>query len=93
MMQGQQRPQKHEHEVESIKIIGPLAYEIGALLDVLADGTQRYYKVVNFYAKDETGWRLIFSAPADNVGKALSSSPVDISRTQNLSSSERKRRI
>lgn len=83
-MQGQQRPKKHEHKVESITIIGPLAYEIGTLLDVLADGTKRRDEVINVFAKDETGWKLIHSSPADNIRKAITSSKNDTSKTQNL---------
>jgi len=77
MMQGQQRPKKHEHKVESITVVGPLAYEIGTILHVAADGTQRYDKVMNIFAKDETGWKLVYSTPPDNVRKALRSMPGD----------------
>jgi ketosteroid isomerase-like protein len=77
MMQGQQRPKKHEHKVESITVVGPLAYEIGTILHVTADGAQRYDKVMNIVAKDETGWKLIHSTPPDNVKKTLRSIPGD----------------
>ncbi len=85
IMQGQQRPQKHEHKVESITIIGPLAYEIGTSLDVRADGTERRDEVMNVFAKDETGWKLIHSSPTDNIRKALALSQNNISKTQKLS--------
>jgi len=90
IMQGQQRPQKHEHKVESITVIGPFAYEIGTALHIGADGAERHDKIMNFFAKDETGWKLIHSTPTDNVRKALTSSPNDISKTQNLSAEQTK---
>ncbi len=88
IMQGEQRPKKHEHKVESIMVIGPMAYEIGSLLDVSADGTESRSKVMNIFAKDETGWKLIQSIPTEGVRKALALSQNDISETQKLSAEQ-----
>ena len=77
IMQDQNRPQKHEHTVESIMIIGPFAYEIGALRDISANGTESHSEVMNIFAKDETGWKLIQSISTEDARKALESSPSD----------------
>lgn len=56
-------PGKHVHETRSIKIVGPLAYEEWKSVDELRDGTSRLLDWMSVYAKDESGWKLIFAAP------------------------------
>ena len=63
--------------MEKIVVSGPLAYEIGTVTDVLADGSTRRSQVVKFYAKDESGWRLIFSADAASVREVLLAADAD----------------
>jgi C-terminal peptidase prc len=81
----QHRPKKHDHQVRSITVIGPLAYELGVTKDVAADGAERSVEVLNAFAKDETGWKLIYSTVTDDIRKALASSPAGASGMQQLS--------
>jgi ketosteroid isomerase-like protein len=72
-MQQGKRPRKHEHKIKSITIIGPVAYEIGDVLDITADGSQRHSEVMNIFAKEDTGWKLVQSVPMDNIQRTLQS--------------------
>ena len=54
-----------EHRVESIKVVGPIAYEVGTTTYVTGDGKKGDVRFMNVFAKDETGWKLIFSGPFD----------------------------
>jgi len=56
-------PGKHVHETRTIKIVGPLAYEEWKSVDELRDGTSLLLDWMSVYAKDESGWKLIFAAP------------------------------
>ncbi len=70
-------PQRHEHRVEKIVVAGPLAYEAGAVTDVLADGETRRSQVVKVYAKDESGWKLITSVDAAPLREVLLAAEAD----------------
>lgn len=70
-------PRLHEHRMLSVTVVGPMAYEVGETTDVAFDGTERLYGIVNVFAKDEAGWRMVFSVPAPDITEALSGSAAD----------------
>ena len=55
------QPRLHKHEITSITVTGPLAYELGVTHEVRADGQKSDVEIANVFAKDKTGWKLIFS--------------------------------
>jgi metallo-beta-lactamase class B len=54
-----------EHKINSITVLGTLAYEMGTITDVSADGNEGSADVLNVFAEEETGWKLIFSTTPD----------------------------
>jgi metallo-beta-lactamase class B len=52
---------KHEHRINSITVVGTLAYELGTNTDVSAGGEERSSDVLNVFAEEEAGWKLVFS--------------------------------
>jgi len=79
-MQQEQQIENQEHTIESIAVFGPVAYEIGVTRNIYPDGTQSHHQSLNFFAKDETGWKMYFSTSADLVREALGL-PSDDERT------------
>ncbi len=67
----QNRPRKHVHQVQNITIIGPLAYEIGVTEHVDQNGQGSHTRIMNVFAKEDVGWCLVVSAPADQVQQAF----------------------
>ena len=59
------------HKVRQIIIVGPIAYEIGESKDPNQDPKTRGSTWLNVFAKEDVGWKLIFSTPADSVQEAL----------------------
>ena len=57
------------HEIQQITIAGPIAYVIGETKDPNQD--TRGQNWLNVYAKEDVGWRLIYSTPADDFRKAV----------------------
>jgi uncharacterized protein (TIGR02246 family) len=53
--------QKHEHQIKSVAVMGPIAYEFGVIIDVSQEGEERRGDVLNVFAKEDVGWRLVFS--------------------------------
>ena len=56
-------PGEHVHDTRSIRIVGPLAYEEWTLLQELRGGDFLLIDGMSVYAKEESGWKLIFTAP------------------------------
>ena len=56
-------PTKHVHETRSITVLGPLAYEAWTAIDEFRNGAIGRTECMNVYAKDESGWKLVFAAP------------------------------
>lgn len=71
------RPKKHDHQVESVTVIGPLAYEIGKITSVTQNDVQYDYNVINFFAKDVSGWVMIHSTPLENIKRAINSNGIN----------------
>lgn len=66
------RPIKHHHTIKKITIIGPMAYVVGVVDHISKDKkNKRKDEIMNIFAKDETGWKLIFSTPFENITKSL----------------------
>lgn len=59
------------HKVRQIVIVGPIAYEIGESRRPNQDPETLGNFWLNVFAKEDVGWRLVFSTPADSVQKAL----------------------
>jgi uncharacterized protein (TIGR02246 family) len=52
---------KHEHQVQSITVLGTLAYEFGTVIDITRDGQEQRADMLNIFAREDVGWRLVFS--------------------------------
>ncbi len=59
------------HKVQEITIVGPMAYEIGESRRPNQDPKTRGSIWLNVFAKEDVGWRLVFSTPAESAQKAL----------------------
>ena len=58
-------PKKHEHRVDGLTVIGGMAYEFGTIIDVTEDGFDTQSEVFNVFAREEGGWKLVFSSVPD----------------------------
>ncbi len=58
------------HEIRQITIVGPIAYEIGGTRDPNQDPKTPGNTWVNVFAKEDVGWRLVFSTPVESAEKA-----------------------
>ncbi len=76
-MIGERRPREHKHTLNDLAFVGPLAFEVGTSIHVAPEGEARRDDILNVFAEDETGWKLIFSTVVNDLGKSLFSSPVD----------------
>lgn len=56
---------KHEHRVDVLTVLGGLAYEFGTVIDVTEDGYEQQAEIFNVFAKEETGWKMVFSTSPD----------------------------
>jgi len=63
------RPKRGVHKNEKLTIVGPLAYAIGVTEMEDASGKVRSEKWLNIFAREETGWKIVFGAPADDALK------------------------
>jgi len=70
-------PQRHEHIISGITVAGPIACEIGTSTDIARDGSEQRDEILNVFAKDEGGWKLVFSTHADTVREAACSNAND----------------
>jgi uncharacterized protein (TIGR02246 family) len=68
---------KHEHRIKSITVTGPIAYEFGIITDVDAGGGERRGEVLNVFAKEDVGWRLVFSTSPEFFEKRGRDSAAD----------------
>jgi ketosteroid isomerase-like protein len=63
------------HRVCHIAIVGPLAYEIGESENVGHDarggGGPAWTPWLNVWAKEDVGWKLIYSTPGDDILEAF----------------------
>ena len=64
-------PRWGTHEVRRISIVGPVAYEIGESKAAGQDSTAPVQNWLNVCAKEDVGWRIVYSTPADGVLKAM----------------------
>jgi hypothetical protein len=65
------RPKRFVAKIERLTLVGPLAYEIAACEEEDATGKVSRHKWLHIFAKEETGWKIVFSAPADDLPQAL----------------------
>lgn len=66
----QNGPRWGNHKVKRIVVVGPLAYEVGETKspqDAEGQGTSWF----NVLAKEDVGWRIVCSTPAEGFQKAL----------------------
>jgi hypothetical protein len=70
-------PRRHEHRLRKIEVRGPLAYEVGSIITVTADGNMSKDNVVNCYAREKDGWRMWASVKADDMRAALGATAGD----------------
>ena len=59
------------HEIQQITIVGFVAYEIGETRDPNQDPKTPGNTWLNVFAKEDVGWRLVFSTPAAAAQKAF----------------------
>ena len=59
------------HKVQQITVVGPIAYEIGETKDPNQDPKAPPNTWLNVFAKEDVGWRLVFSTPAASAQKAF----------------------
>ncbi len=59
------------HKVLQITVVGPIAYEIGETKDPNQDPKARGTTWLNVFAKEDVGWKLVFSTPAAAAQKAF----------------------
>jgi hypothetical protein len=64
-------PKRAVHKIERLTLVGPLAYAICATEHEDASGKIQRAKWLNIFAKEETGWKIVFSAPADDFPQTL----------------------
>lgn len=69
---------KHEHKIKSITVWGPLAYELGVITDVDSEGVERSADVMNVFAQEDSGWRLVFSTSPELFKKGGLAAPVAV---------------
>ena len=62
---------EYVHRSKSVTILGPIGCETGNTQTTLPDGSTRTTTVLNVFAKEDIGWRLVFAMPADILRKAL----------------------
>jgi cyclase len=56
---------QHEHQIQSITVLEPLACELGTIIDISASGEEARVEVFNVFAKERTGWKLVVSTTPD----------------------------
>lgn len=59
------------HQIQQITVIGPIAYEIGETEDPNRDPKAPPNTWLNVFAKEDVGWRLVFSTPAAAARRGL----------------------
>jgi hypothetical protein len=64
-------PKWGSHKVQRIVIVGPVAYEIGESKRPDQDATARGQNWLNVFAKEDVGWRLVYSTPGDDALQAM----------------------
>jgi len=67
----------HEHQIKSITVMGPIAYEFGIITEVDEGGGERRGEVLNVFAKEDVGWRLVFSTSPEFFEKRPTDSAAD----------------
>jgi len=63
--------ERHEHQVEFVGVLGPVAYEIGTTSQIFSDGREDRHRIINYFGREQARWKLFFSASADDLNKAL----------------------
>lgn len=59
------------HNIQQLTIVGPVAYEIGETKDPNRDPKLPPNTWLNVFAKEDVGWRLVFSTPAAAARRGL----------------------
>lgn len=72
-----ERPRKRAHHPEHLAVRGPLAYELAMIGQVMPNGRERTDSILCVWAKEDVGWRLVFSTDAQGVRQALRGSDAD----------------
>ena len=53
---------EHKHIDRRIRIDGPAATSVSTIVDRLDDGQEQRSRVYHIYAREEDGWRIVFSS-------------------------------
>ena len=64
-------PRWGTHEVQRISIVGRVAYEIGESKEPDQDAATPSQNWLNVLVREDAGWRIVYSTPADDVLKAV----------------------
>lgn len=64
-------PRWGTHEVHRISIVGRVAYEVGGSKGPDQDAANPGQNWLNVLVKEDAGWRIVYSTPADDVLKAM----------------------
>jgi len=65
------RPKRGVHKIEKLTLVGPLAYEMGVTEEEDANGKVTRNTWLNVFAREESGWKIVFSTPAGDLPQAL----------------------
>jgi len=79
---------RHVHQVDSVIVFGPFAYEIGTTGDMSADGIENRQRAINFFAKEQAGWRMFFGIPGASVEDLSEALGLDVSDSQPATSQD-----
>lgn len=52
-----------------------MEFSVGTVTHIETGGRKWEHELMNIFAKDETGWKLVFCTPADNLRRAVGSTP------------------
>ena len=62
-------PKWGTHKIHEVAIVGPIAYTIGATENSEQDTHATRW--LNVFAKEDVGWRWVYSTPADDIQQAF----------------------
>ncbi|MBN1844071.1 MAG: hypothetical protein JW810_00185 [Sedimentisphaerales bacterium] len=72
----QNRPDlEHRHTVLSVRIVQAMAYERGVSSHTDAQGRVSKTNILNIFARDPSGWKLVFSAHEDHLQAVFADKP------------------
>lgn len=72
----------YEHQIQRITVCNSIAYELGRVIHEDAQGNKGQREVLNVFALEDAGWKLIYTMRADQLRQALTGTS-QIAQTQN----------